>query len=197
MLFKQYQSERDNANSEIRFMRLLVVFLVIVCVVEGILIQKLIDSEKITLVPPEIKQSFWVSRSAVSSEYLEEMAYWYTGLALNVTPLGVDYQNELFLKYGNPAEYGRLQTEMHSRAAFLKRNGASSQFAVNNITPDNINLRVALSGTLYTWVSDKKAGERNATFMIAFKYMNGRLYVSDFKETSHENIFGDPAAGQS
>jgi conjugal transfer pilus assembly protein TraE len=195
MLFKKYLSERDNANQEIRFMRLLVAGLTVVVLVEAGAMLRLAGSEKTVLVPPEINRSFWVSENAVSKEYLEEMAYWYAGLALNVTPIASDYQNNLFLKFAVPSEYGRLQAEMGARAEFLKKNDTATQFTVRNITTDDKNLRVALSGTLYTWTSDKKAGERNATYMLGFKFMNGKLYVSDFKETSDQHPFGEPSSG--
>ncbi|MEO1767694.1 type IV conjugative transfer system protein TraE [Thiobacter aerophilum] len=197
MLFKKYLSERDNANQEIRFMRLLVAGLTVVVLIEGAAMLRLAGAEKTVLVPPEINRSFWVSGNAVSKEYLEEMAYWYAGLALNVTPVVSDYQNSLFLKYAAPSEYGRLQAEMGARAEFLKKNNAATQFSVRNVTTDEKALKVALSGTLVTWTSDKKAGERNATYLVGFKFMNGRLYVSDFKETSDQNLFGNPAGSQS
>jgi conjugal transfer pilus assembly protein TraE len=197
MLFKKYLSKLDNANLEIRFMRLLAVGLTVVVFIEAGAMLRLAGAEKTILVPPEINRSFWVSGSAVSKEYLEEMAYWYAGLALNITPAVSDYQNNLFLKYAAPSEYGRLQAEMGSRAEFLKKNNTATQFSVRNVTTDEKNLKVALSGTLVTWTSDKRAGERNATYLVGFKFMNGRLYVSDFKETSDQNPFGNPAGSQS
>lgn len=96
----------------------------------------LIGSEKTILVPPEINRSFWVSSNAASKEYLEEMAYWYAGLALNITPAVSEYQHHLFLKYAVPSEYGRLQAEMGARADFLKKNNTATQFVVRNIATD-------------------------------------------------------------
>lgn len=196
MIFKKYLSEKDNANHEIRFLRWLVVWMGAIVLVQILMTARLIGAEKTVLVPPEIKRSFWVSGSAVSKEYLEEMAYWYAGLALNITPVVSDYQNNLFLTYAAPSEYGRLQAEMGARAEFLKKNNTATQFAVRSVTTDEKRRRVALSGTLFTWTSDKKAGERNAVFMVGFKHMNGKLYVSDFKETSDQDLFGDAAAGK-
>ena len=178
-------------------MRLLVAGLTVVVLIEAGAMWRLAGAEKTVLVPPEINRSFWVSGNAVSKEYLEEMAYWYAGLALNITPAVSDYQNSLFLKYAAPSEYGRLQAEMGARAEFLKKNNTATQFSVRNITTNQKDLKVALSGVLVTWVSDKKAGERNATYLVGFKFMNGRLYVSDFKETSEQNPFGNPAGSQS
>lgn len=196
MIFKKYLSEKDNANHEIRFLRWLVVWMGAIVLVQILMTARLIGAEKTVFVPPEIKRSFWVSGSAVSKEYLEEMAYWYAGLALNITPVVSDYQNNLFLTYAAPSEYGRLQAEMGARAEFLKKNNTATQFAVRSVTTDEKRRRVALSGTLFTWTSDKKAGERNAVFMVGFKHMNGKLYVSDFKETSDQDLFGDAAASK-
>lgn len=196
MLFKKYLAEKDNANREIRFLRWLVVWMGAIVLVQIVATVRLIGTEKTILVPPEIKRSFWVSGNDASKEYLEEMAYWYAGLALNITPAVSDYQNNLFLKYAAPSEYGRLQAEMGARAEFLKKNNTATQFAVRSVTTDEKNQRVALSGTLLTWTSDKKAGERNAVFMVGFKQMNGKLYVSDFKETSDQDLFGDRAGGK-
>lgn len=196
MLFKKYLSDRDNANEEIRFLRLLVAGLVVAIVIGSGAVLRLIGTEKTILTPPEIRRSFWVSGDAVSREYLEEMAYWYAGLALNITPSVADYQNGLFLKYAAPSESGRLQAEMGARAEFLRKNNTATFFSVHNVTPDERNQRVALSGTLHTWVADKKASERNTTYLVGFQFINGRLHVSDLKETSDQNPFGTPAAEQ-
>lgn len=196
MLFKKFLSQEANHTEEIRFLRGVVAGTVLVALVCAGAMVKLIGSERVVVTPPEIKRSFWVSGDSVSEEYLLEMAYWYAGLALNITPGASTYHKDLFLKYAAPSEYGRLEAEMGARAEWLKKNNASTQFAVRTYTPDKDNLRVAMTGTLYTWTSDKKAGERNTTYMVGFQYLNGRLYVSDFKETSDQNPFGTPADSQ-
>lgn len=125
---------------------MLVAGLVLAIMIGAGVVLRLIGAEKTVVTPPEIRRSFWVSGNAVSKEYLEEMAYWYAGLALNITPTVADYQNSLFLKYAAPSESGRLQAEMGARAEFLKKNNTSTLFSVRNVTPDERNQRVALSG---------------------------------------------------
>lgn len=174
-------------------MRLIVIALFLVILIEALALLKLAGSEKTILVPPEIRRTVWVSKGAVSKEYLEEMAYWYAGLALNVTPTVSDYQNNLFLKYAAPSEYGRLQAEMGARSALLKKHNTATQFSVRNITTDETTMKVALSGSLVTWASDKKAGERGATYLIGFKQINGKLHVFEFRETNDQNPFDTPA----
>ena len=196
MFFRRYLSQNDNTNQEIRFLRIVVAGLVLLAIFNGSALWKLVGTEKTVLVPPEIHRSFWVSGASVSRDYLEEMAYWYAGMALNITPAVSDYQHNLFLKFAAPSEYGRLEAEMMARAAFLKKNNVATQFSVSGLTPDEPNLRVALSGTLYTWAGDKKVDQRPATYLVGFKFVNGKLNVSDFKETSEQNKFGNPASVQ-
>lgn len=197
MLFNKYTSKSENDSREVRFMRMLVIGMTVAILFQTWAIMKLAGTEKTVVVPPNIQRSFWVGNDTASNEYLEEMAYWYAGLALSITPSSADYQNALFLKYASPDQAGKLQADMGARADFLRKNNASTQFSVRSVKVDAENLKVALSGMLDTWVSDKKAGERNATYMIGFKFINGKLYVSDFKETSDQDPFGNgsPSAG--
>jgi conjugal transfer pilus assembly protein TraE len=137
-----------------------------------------------------------VSGQKVSVEYLQEMAYWYAGLALNITPHVADYQKNQFLKYAAPSEYGRLQAEFGARTDFIRKNNASTQFSTQAMTVDEAAMKVALSGVLQTWVSDKKAAEKQTTYVVGFRYLNGRLHVSEFKETSDQDPFGIASALQ-
>ena len=153
-------------------------------------------SERTVLVPPEVHKSFWVSGEKVSGDYLQEMAYWYAGLALNITPHVAEYQKDLFLKYAAPSEYGRLQAEFGARTDFIRKNNASTQFSAQSVMPDETAMKVALAGVLMTWVGDKKASEKQTTYVVGFRYRNGRLHVSEFRETSDRDPFGVDAAAR-
>lgn len=193
MFLKKYLSKAENDNREVLFMRALVVCLGAIMLLQTAVMFSMIGNEKTILVPPEINRTFWVSGNAASSEYLEQMAYWYAGLALTITPSSADYQDNLFLKYAAPSSAGQLQADIGAQTDFLKKNNISTQFSVRSTKVDKDNLRVALTGNLDTWTSDKKAGERTVTYMIGFKFINGKLYVSNFKETSDQDPFGDSA----
>ncbi|AJP48000.1 hypothetical protein PG1C_05075 [Rugosibacter aromaticivorans] len=190
MKFSKFTAERDNQRAEILFMRIAVGGLVLALLANAGASLSVAGSERTILVPPEVHQTFWVSGQKVSTEYLQEMAYWYSGLALNVTPHVADYQKNLFLKYAAPSEYGRLQAEFGARTEFIRKNNASTQFSPQSVTPDEAAMKVALTGVLLTWVGDKKASEKQTTYVVGFRYLNGRLHVSEFKETSDQDPFG-------
>lgn len=189
MNFRKYTNKLLNGSEEVRFYRLLVAGLLFALLFALFLLGKAMGSSRTIVTPPEIKREFWINDVSVSQSYLEEMAYWYAGLALNITPQAAEFQNKLFLQYADPADAGRLAVESGARTEFIRKNSAATVFAPRTIAADMPNLRIALTGTLSTYVADKRAGERNATYMIGFKYRNGNLYVTDFKETSDQDPF--------
>ena len=150
MKFSKFTAERDNQRAEILFMRIAVGGLVLALLANAGASLSVAGSERTILVPPEVHQTFWVSGQKVSTEYLQEMAYWYSGLALNVTPHVADYQKNLFLKYAAPSEYGRLQAEFGARTEFIRKNNASTQFSPQSVMPDEAAMKVALTGVLLT-----------------------------------------------
>lgn len=190
MKFSKFTAERDNQRAEILFMRLAVGGLVLALLANAGASFSVAGSERTILVPPEVHKTFWVSGQKVSAEYLQEMACWYAGLALNVTPHVAEHQKNLFLRYAAPSEYGRLQAEYGARTEFIRKNNASTQFSPQSVMADEAAMKVALTGVLLTWVGDKKASEKQTTYVVGFRYLNGRLHVSEFKETSDQDPFG-------
>ena len=136
MQFRIFTAERDNQRAEIIFMRLAVGGLALALLANAAALLSVAGSERTVLIPPEVHKTFWVSGRKVSADYLQEMAYWYAGLALNITPQVADYQKNLFLKYAAPAEYGRLQAEFGARSDFLRKHNASTQFSAQTVLPD-------------------------------------------------------------
>ena len=72
----------------------------------------------------------------------------------------------------------------------MRKNNAATQFSPQSVMADEAAMKVALTGVLLTWVGDKKASEKQTTYVVGFRYLNGRLHVSEFKETSDQDPFG-------
>lgn len=193
MFFNKYLSTNSNKASEISFLRMTVATLLVIIVVEGFVLLKTLGLEKIVIVPPTINRSFWLSGTEVSKDYLEQMAYWYAGLVLNATPATGEYQKQMFLRYATPSDVGRLTTEAATRLEYLARNSASTLFTIEALTTNEGLMKVALTGSLSTFVGEKRIENRRANFVIGFAFINGRLYVKEFKETNEKDIFGTGA----
>jgi conjugal transfer pilus assembly protein TraE len=147
-------------------------------------------AERTVLVPPQIQRGFWVSGNAVSREYLEEMAYWYAGLALERHAPGLGLPERAVpqvrgARRSGPAARGngrarRVPAEEQRRHRVLgaRRDRGRTGPACR-----------ALRERSYTWAGDKKAGERSATYLVGFKFMNGRLHVCGFQGNQRSGSF--------
>ncbi len=190
MILEKYTSSISNKASEITFLRLTVGMLLIVIIIMGFTLLKTMSLEKTVIVPPTINKSFWVTGDTVSKDYLEQMAYWYAGLVLNVTSTTGEYQRQQFLRYATPADSGRLAAEMTARIDFLAKNTASTQFSAETINVNEDLKKVAIVGNLSTFVGDKRISTKRTSYVVGFKYLNSRLYVSEFKETNEQDMYG-------
>lgn len=137
-----------------------------------------------------------MSADGVSKSYLEQMAYWYAGLALSVTKSTGEYQKKLFLEYASPQKQGQLAAEMTARLEFMEKNSASTLFTVRAVKADEKLMRVAIYGDLETYVQDKRISIKQVIYVIAFQNLNGRIFVTEFKETNEKDIFGIGATPQ-
>ncbi|MDP2761330.1 MAG: TraE/TraK family type IV conjugative transfer system protein [Sideroxyarcus sp.] len=189
-------SSHKKKAGEISFLRLVVGGLLVLCIVEGLLISRTLGMEKTIVTPPTIEKSFWVSADGVSKSYLEQMAYWYAGLALTATRTTGEYQKKLFLKYASPQKSGQLAAEMASRLEFMEKNSASTLFTARSVNADEKLMRVAIYGDIETFVQDKRISIKPVVYVIAFQNINGRIFVNEFKETNEKDIFGIGATPQ-
>jgi conjugal transfer pilus assembly protein TraE len=175
-----------------RFLEGVCLLLLLLLLIQWVFIYR--HTERILLIPPDIKYPIPFYSDHVSKEYLEAMAYWYVGLALNVTPAVASYQKELFLRYAAPGAYSRLQQEAEQMFSYIRRNNITTIFSPKEITVDPQSLVAKVSGTLDTWVADKKASTRKATYAVHFMQSNWSLYVSKFYEVDADSP-SSPAGG--
>lgn len=183
-------SAYKKSAGEITFLRIVVGGLLVLCIIEGFLILRTIGSEKIIISPPNIEKSFWVSADGVSKSYLEQMAYFFSGLVLTVTPSTGEYQKKLFLQYASPENHGKLSVEMDTRLEYMRKNSISTVFTVESLKTDEKLMRVAILGNLETFMQDKKISTDRVFYVIAFQNRNGRIFVKEFRETNEKDIFG-------
>lgn len=170
----------------------LLIIIVLICAA----LYRTLGMERTIIVPPTLQKSFWVNGDSVSKSYLEQMAYWYAGLALTVSPTTGNYQKDLFLRYAAPSANGQLSAEMTARLEYMAKNSTSTMFTVQALTTDEKLLKVALTGDLETFVGDKRISTKHTIYVVGFKYLNEKLFVNEFKETNEKDIFGVSSAGK-
>lgn len=159
-----------------------------------VLIAKVMTADTRTYItPPSIEKGFWISGRDASPEYLEQMALWFTQLALNITPSSMKYQNEVLLRYVDPVLHGEIKTRAAMNVERARRDEVSQVFYVSNYRIDTPKMRVALTGTLQRWVGSTQVTPEQRTYRIAFRMNAGSIIVSEFKEADPNDPFNRKA----
>ncbi len=149
-----------------------------------------------TMVPPDIKRTFWVEDSKVSAEYLEQMGNFIIQLALDNTPVNAEYNAKMLLKYAAPASYGELEKTLLINAKRLKDDNASTVFSPRAVTPNERENSIAFSGVLTTYIGDKRVSEVQKNYLVKLGYSSGRVYVLELRETDPKQPFKEPDVPQ-
>jgi len=166
------------------FLVVLLIASMLVNLVLALFAARLAGHERVILVPPSVHKSFWVDTERVSSEYLEQMAYFLLQLTLNVTPQSVEHQAKVLLQYAAPASSGELRAALLASAERLKRDGASTVFSAQDLVVDERTQRVGVRGQLTTFISDRRVSDVAKGYAIELQYAGGRIYLKAFRETN-------------
>lgn len=159
-----------------------------------VLIAKVMTADTRTYItPPSIEKGFWISGRDASPEYLEQMALWFTQLALTLTPSSMQYQHEVLLRYIAPELHGEIKTRAAVNAERVRRDDISQVFYVSSYRIDAPKMRVALTGTLQRWVGATPVEPEQRTYRIAFRMNAGSIIVSEFKEADPNDPFNPKA----
>src|ERR1700678_3595487 len=74
-------------------------------------IERMTVSEKIILLPPDIRKDVWVSKNRVSDSFLEEWTVYMSSLLLNVSADTITYQRDLTLRNVSPESYHEIKAQ--------------------------------------------------------------------------------------
>lgn len=144
-------------------------------------------SERVIVLPPEVKQEFWVEGNRFSPEYLEEMAVYFLHLALDVNQMTLTYNTEILTRYSDVEAANYLHEKYERDIQKLKKNNASTTFEVKEVTvfPD-LNI-VRAEGILKHYVGSKCIKEHSDTYEVVFKTYRGRLFFKEIKQVEGNN----------
>ncbi len=194
MIFAKHKRDLDAANHAIGAQNAVIAGLLLVSLILAVCVFSMVGSQRVVIVPPTVSKSFWLDAEKVSADYLDQMALFLSHLILNVSPRSVDYQAKTLLQYAAPDAYAELKTAMDVSGERLKRDNAVTLFQPLNLSIDEPGMRVALTGTLTTYIGDRRVSDRTTAYLIAFRYAGGRLYLQSFKETAHNDPFQQKSA---
>ena len=147
-------------------------------------IKLLRDEPKVILEPPTRVSTISVQGNRVDENYLTEMAQYVAHMMLDVTPATIERRNDEVLKWVHPASYGELQNRMTVASKRLKESNATTIFWATQVAPDPDHLRVAVIGTLETYVNGSRVQpDRTQSWLLQFESKGGRMLIKEWKET--------------
>jgi conjugal transfer pilus assembly protein TraE len=139
---------------------------------------------KVILEPPTRVSTFTVQGDRVDENYLIEMAQYVAHMMLDVTPATIERRNDEVLKWVHPATFGAMQNRMAVAAKRLKEANATTIFWPTQVAPDPEHLRVAVIGSLETYVNGTRVqADRTQSWLLQFESKGGRMLIKDWKAT--------------
>lgn len=142
------------------------------------------------IVPPIIKQSFWMDGKQLGPEYLEEMGAWLIQQYATVTPYTIDHNIDVLLRYIQPIRFAEVERRWRAGAQQLKHNNISKVFFPSETRLSQQGQALALIGREETWVGDKKLPNVAVkSYMVAFEYDGQNTTISELRESDPRHPF--------
>jgi conjugal transfer pilus assembly protein TraE len=147
----------------------------------------LFRSERVILLPPEVRREFWAEGNRFSPEYLEEMAVYFLHLALDINQTTLPYNTEILTRYSDVETGNYLRNKYEKDIKKLKQNDASTTFEVKEVTVYPDRNTVHAEGVLSNYVGSKRIRESHEVYEVSFKTYRGRLFFKEIKRVGAEN----------
>lgn len=139
---------------------------------------------QVILEPPTRTKTMTVQGDTVDSQYMIEIGQYVAHMMLDATPKVIDARQEEVLKWVHPKTFGTLQNRMAVAAKRLKESNSTTIFWPQQVAPDPDNLRIALIGTLETYVNGtRQPPDKTQAWLLELDSTGGRMTIKDWKET--------------
>src|SRR3990167_1780158 len=140
----------------------------------------LFRSERVVMVPPDLKQEVWLEKNKVSPSYLEEMTLVFAALILESSPESAAFKRDIILRHASEAHYGALKRQLIEDEARLKKEHVATSFQASGVQVFPETLTVTLKGDLSRFVGEKKISQSRDVYQFNFEYRHGRLLIKSF-----------------
>jgi conjugal transfer pilus assembly protein TraE len=189
MKFSYHEKRRTNLHFQRNILFGACSILLLITLLQSIFI--FFRSEKIILLPPETKQSFWVEGNAFAPSYLEEQGLYFAHLILDISESNVLSQGEILLRSVDSEEHGVFKAKLLEDEKRLKKDHLALHFTPVecDVYPESLSLDV--SGDLSSYVGSKKVTSHRETYRVEFTAQKGRLFLKKFTLLKTDQTNGD------
>ena len=177
MELKKFINRNDKFIFENKIFRATTIALSVVIVLQGYIIFKKIDNQKIVVVPPtQTLKEFWVQGDMVSSSYLEMMA---DVIAYNILNVASEKKFNIdFLLAMVPAEHlHSVRAAIQAQMKYVQDNGITQVFyATKYETGQKGQLRVG--GILKQYIGSKEIQSSMHYMTVQYEIKFGRFWIT-------------------
>ena len=149
---------------------------------QGISVFNLLDKTKIVIMPPEIREGFWISNQNVSASYLQQMTNYFLSLILNTTPATAYHQRETLLRFVHPNDYGLVKEQLVTQEAEIIKRQLSRFFVPVTYEVNEIERSVKAIGDLTILVGQEKVSVERKAYQLQYTLNQGQLLIEAFTE---------------
>jgi conjugal transfer pilus assembly protein TraE len=183
-----YNRDIDRLRRSIRLSQLSNVGIAITALLLAFYLISTIGRERTVVVPTGLTKSFWITDRTMSGSGLEELAAWVASLKLDISPESIDYKSQAILRHTHPSISGEMQTQQMLETNKIKRDNASSTFALQTIVTNEEKLAAVLRGRLATYINGKPVNNEDKIYFIRFDMTGGKAQLINFKEAQHADL---------
>ena len=142
----------------------------------------LLNDTKTILVPPELNRPIWIKNNKVSSSYIEEQAFFFASLFLNVSPESSSHQRDIILRHVSSNAHEKVKQFLLSEEDRLKKEGLSLSFKPTSIISNKNPMSCTLSGVLTGFIGERRVINEKKSYCFEFCFINGFLKILSFEE---------------
>lgn len=163
--------------------------------VMAVALYKVVGSERVVVVPPNVSAAFWCQADRCGNAYLEQMGGYVAWLILDVAPSSVEWKKSALLGLVSPDIVGMLKQRQELEGERLKRLNASTYFLPQQMTPDEEKQTLRITGLLHTQINGNATPPVARTYEVAFNHQGGRTHLARFMEFKHHGQASLPRSG--
>jgi len=172
-------------NSEIRFLRIITLILLVVVLISVYLAATADKSLKLeVMAPPTVVKDFWVSNKNFDENYLQQMGVFVSYLVLNATPTSLKFQLKMLEPYLAPNAYSSEKVTLEVKRKRFEKHQISTSFTPGKVyTPkDKSMCKIEVEGFLTKKIGSKVLPTKLGKLIIDCENINGRFYVTNISD---------------
>ncbi|MCB1115013.1 MAG: type IV conjugative transfer system protein TraE [Chlamydiia bacterium] len=144
--------------------------------------------ERVVIIPPT-GNPYWIEKTKISEEYLQEMGLYLAVFLVDRTPLDVDFKNSKLLEHVHAEHYHPLKKALSEEGETIKKSDHAFHFIKQKAWIDPQKLTYTIRGLQRVYIPrNKKAAflqEEEVSYVLSFKVEDGRLFLKHIQKENH------------